>query len=41
MEDKKEVEKGIPFSEKRTFDCLDCCECCQEFQCPNNLTRCE
>lgn len=40
MEDKKE-EKGIPFSEKRVFDCGSCCECCAEYECPYNETRCQ
>jgi len=35
------LEKEIPFSEKRTFECMDCCEYCGEVECPNNLTRCE
>ena len=41
MEDKKEEEKGVPFNEKRTFDCTDCCKCCGEYECPNNETRCQ
>jgi len=40
MEDKKE-EIGIPFSEKRVFDCGSCCECCPEYECPYNETRCQ
>ena len=39
--DDDEAEKGIPFDEKRMFDCLGVCESCQEFACPNNKTRCQ
>ena len=38
---KEKEESGIPFDEKRTFNCQGVCESCQEFACPNNLTRCQ
>ena len=38
VEEKEEV--GVPFSEKRMFDCMGCCEACPEQECPHNETRC-
>lgn len=35
------VEAGVPFSEKRVFDCTDCCKACTEEQCPHNEKRCQ